>query len=543
MNPEKPYLAIVFGALLFLGISSLWGYRLQHEFPYSYLASDTFQQQTRAEGIKDAGNYRLEPYYIVKGYKDVVGYYPPVLHHLGILLHFSSGIPLYDTIYFMVFFNAILSAFVMYILIRNFSKQIALLSLPLSILLFSNKSYIGFLWGHWASITGQLFLVCIFWAMSRIDIDKTEIMLGAFIGALGLSHTSELIYSMGFIIIYTSYLLFCKKFGIAILKKILIAGIISVAIAFYSLYIFMNSFMVINPYQFEVSNDWGGTPILYLSDFKLLLIFLALGAAASLIMFKKFDAPVIAGLYMLGIGYTNYIGFGLRAFQPRLLWPVYFSFFFGLGIYMLIKLLPAKLRAVSVFITGILFLMVLSNMVHLPYVPTSYKISTQGLMDSWHWNAFQWLGQNTPKDAKLFFFYGDVYDQDAILRNSKRVHAQIVPRSYAASLQNRTIKKIYEIEVPADHGAGMPYMKSFLKIGLHQRDNLDEWVWQNFADVCSFDYFIFDKASRQPALSQYNLLIANEMLKNGAANVFENDVVVILKNGATGGDCIEERNF
>lgn len=543
MNLEKPYLAIVFATLLFLGISNLGDHRLQHEFPYGYLASDTFQQQTRAEGIKDAGNYRFEPFYIVKGYQDVVGYYPPVIHHLGIILNFSSGIPLYDAIYFMVFFNAILAAFVMYVIIRNYNKQIAVLSLPLSILIFSNKSYIGFLLGHWASITGQLFLICVFWAMSRIDIEKAEILLGVFIGALALSHTSELIYSIAFIIIYTLYLLFYKKAGLTIFKKILIAGIISGAISFYSLYIFMNSFMVINPYQFEVSNDWGGTPILYLSDFKLLLIFLALGAAASLMMFKKFDAPAMAGLFMLGIGYTNYVGFGLRAFQPRLFWPIYFSFFFGFGLFMLIKLLPAKLRAISVFIIGILFLMTLSNLVHLPYVPTSYKISAQGLMDPWHWKAFQWLGQNTPKDAKLFFFYGDVYDQDAILRNSKRVHAQIVPQSYIASLQNRTINRVYEIEVPADHGAGMPYMKSFLKIGLHQRENLDSLVWQQFADICLFDYYIFDKATRQPALAQYNLLIANEMLEKGAQKVFENEVVVILKNNKVGGDCIEEGSF
>ena len=543
MNLEKPYLAIVFGALLFLGVSNLWDHRLQHEFPYGYLASDTFQQQTRAEGIKDAGNYRLEPFYIVKGYQDVVGYYPPVIHHLGIILHFSSGIPLYDTVYFMVFFNAILAAFVMYVIIRNYSKQIALLSLPLSILIFSNKSYIGFLWGHWASITGQLFLICVFWAMSKISVDKIEVVLGIFIGALALSHTSELLYGAVFIFIYMLFLLFSRKFELKYFKKIIIAGIISVAISFYSLYIFSKSFMVINPYKFEVSTDWGGTPIFYLIDFKLLLILLAIGLIASLMMLKKFDMPVIAGLFMLGIGYTNYIGFGLRAFQPRLLWPIYLSFFFGFGLFILIKFLPVKLRAISVFITGILFLMILSTLIHLPYVPTYNKVSTQGLMDPWHWKAFQWLGQNTPKDAKLFFFYGDVYDQDAILRNSKRVHAQIVPQSYAASLQNRTISRIYEIEVPADHGAGMPYMKSFLKIFLHQRENMDSWVWQQFADICSFDYYIFDKVSGQPALTQYNLLIANEMLKKGLGKAFENEVVVVLKNNEIGGDCIEERSF
>ena len=545
MNLEKPYLAIVFVTLLFLGVSNLWDHRLQHDFPYSYSASDAFQQQTRVEGIKDAGNYRLEPFYIVKGYQDVIGYYPPVIHHLGIMLHFSSGIPLYDTIYFMVFLNAILAAFVMYILIRNYSKQIALLSLPLSILIFSNKSYIGFLWGYWASITGQLFLICVFWAMSRIDIDKAEIMLGIFIGAVALSHTSELIYSVAFIIIYMLYSLFYKKAGLKIFKKILIAGIISGVISFYSVYIFTKSFMVINPYRFEVSNDWGGTPIFYLIDFKLLLILLALGLIASLIMLKKFDKPVMAGLFMLGIGYTNYIGFGIRAFQPRLFWPIYFSFFFGLGLFILVKLLPAKLRAISVFVAGVLFLLILSNLLPISNVPTYYKVSTPGLMDILHWEAFQWLSKNTPKQAKIYFFYGDVYDQDAILRNSKRVHAQVIPEDFIASLQNRSIKKIYQTEVPADNGAGMPYFKSFLNIGLHQREDNDKTyiMWSNAFDICIFDYHIFDKATRQPVLAQYNLLIAKDMLKSGSQKVFENEVVAILKNNKVGGDCIEERSF
>ena len=166
-------------------------------------------------------------------------------------------------------------------------------------------------------------------------------------------------------------------------------------------------------------------------------------------------------------------------------------------------------------------------------------------MDPWHWKAFQWLSQNTPKDAKLFFFYGDVYDQDAILRNSKRAHAQVIPDDFFAALQNRSIKRIYEIEAPADHGAGMPYIKSFLKIGLHSRDNhTNLLLWQPSADICDFEYIIFDKITRQPVFAQYNLLIASELLKKEyLSKVFENEVVVILKNSNIGADCIEKRNF
>ena len=543
MNLEKPYLLIVFSVLLLLGISNLFDHRLQHEFPYGYLASDTFQQQTRVEGIKDAGNYRLEPFYIVKGYKDVLGYYPPVIHHLGIVLSFSTGIPAYDTTYFMVLFNGILAAFVMYIIIRKYNKKIAMLSLPLSILIFSNKAYIGFLWGHWASITGQLMLICVFWAMLRIDRGKIEILLGIFLGAIALSHTSELIYGVGFIFVYGLFLLFHKKLSLKIFKKILIAGVISGAIAAYSLYIFINSFMVINPYSFSISKNWGGTPLFYLIDFKLLLIFLIMGAIVGITLVKKIAVPTIAGLYMLFIGYTNYIGFGIRAFQPRLFWPIYFSVFLGLGLYTALKFVPSKLRSISTFGLSIMLILILSNFISVPSIPTYNKVSSPGLMDQWHWESFQWISQNTPEESMIYFFYGDVYDQDAILRNSKRVHAQVEPEDFIASLQNKSIKRVYQTEVPADHGAGMPYVKSFLNIGLHQRDDLDDLVWQNDIDLCLFDYHVFDKMTRQPVLAQYNIVIANEMLNKGAEIVFENEVTIILKNNNPGADCIEERNF
>ena len=63
-------------------------------------------------------------------------------------------------------------------------------------------------------------------------------------------------------------------------------------------------------------------------------------------------------------------------------------------------------------------------------------------------------------------------------------------------------------------------------------------------DICSFDYYVFDRSSRQPVLAQYNLLIASELQDDGsAAKVFENQVSVIMKNNNPGADCIEERNF
>ena len=380
--------------------------------------------------------------------------------------------------------------------------------------------------------------------MMRINESKMEILLGIFIGALGLTHTSELIYAVGFIFIYAIVLLLWKKFDFKFIKKIVIAGVISLIIAGYNLFIFLNSFVVINPFSFSVSTDWGGTPIFHMTDFGLLLIFLGIGLALGLILFKKMTIPILAGIYMILIGYSNYIGFSIRAFQPRLFWPIYFSFFFGLGLYTLVKFVPSKLRPISVLGLSLLFILILSNVFAIPNVPAYNKVSSSGLMDKPHWESLQWLSKNTPPEARIYFFYGDAYSQDAILRNSKRFHAQVDPEDFVASLQNRTIKRYYKTEFPADHGAGMPYFKSFLKIGLNLKENTESQIWtQIYPDICIFDYYIFDKTSREPVLAQYNSLIANAMLVKNAQIVFENDAVIILKNNNFEGDCIEEGSF
>ena len=100
LDLEKIFLISFFGLFLLLGTGFLFGHSLSHEYPYGYLASDAFQHQTRAQSIKDAGNYRNEASYIIMGVQNAVGYYPPVLYHLSVILSHLSGLEVYDAIYF-----------------------------------------------------------------------------------------------------------------------------------------------------------------------------------------------------------------------------------------------------------------------------------------------------------------------------------------------------------------------------------------------------------------------------------------------------------
>jgi len=170
-------LLIFFVIILSLGPGALFDNKIKHDFPYAYGASDAFQHQIRAESIKDMGNFRYESYYLVKGVENIVGVYPPVVYHLAAIYSYVSGIEVYDSIYFILVFFSIIASFVMYYIIRNFNRTVALLSLPLSILIFSFPISSGFLWGHWTSILSQSFLILFAWSIMRIDLDKSFIIL------------------------------------------------------------------------------------------------------------------------------------------------------------------------------------------------------------------------------------------------------------------------------------------------------------------------------------------------------------------------------
>ena len=155
---ERLFLLAVFALLLFTGYGNIAEHSLSHQFPYGYFASDAFQHQVRAEAVKDAGNFKYEAYYISHGFKDAVGRYPPIIYHLSAIFSHSTGLEVYDSIYFIVFFFAVIGVLVVYYIIRNFNRNAAVMALPLAALIFSHPLSIGFAWGHWPSLLAQFFL-------------------------------------------------------------------------------------------------------------------------------------------------------------------------------------------------------------------------------------------------------------------------------------------------------------------------------------------------------------------------------------------------
>ncbi len=542
LDIEKIFLLLFFGVFLFAGYGFFSAGRLQHGFPYGYLASDAFQHQIRAESIKDAGNYKNEASYIVMGVQGAVGYYPPVLYHLSVILSHLSGLEVYDTIYFIVFFFAAIASLMMYMTIRQFNKNVAIISLPICLLVFSGGLYTGFTWGNWPTLLSQFFLVCVFWCTSRLDLKKSYILLGIFLSANVMTHTSEGLFAGVYLaLFFLASCIVAKKIRLGALKSLVLGGVLAFAITSYYLVIFKGVWVPRQPFVFAVSRMWDN-PTMYLSDFKLFAAFMIIGIVLSLFFIKKSLVPALSSLSMILIGMGNYYGFREKAFQLRFFWPIFLSFLIGFGIYQSLKLVIKDWKLLySVILSSVVAFAILLGSV--PLVPHYSKLETNGLMDQYHWEAFKWLEKNSEQESRVYFFHGDIYSQDALLRNAKRTHAQIIPEDFVDAIKKREIRRIYETDMPGDGGGGAPYRKSFFSFGFALDENRPENS-PGKKDICNFDYYVFDKLSRQQVLAQYNLVIASELQKKSfIGKPFENQVVLILKNNRRGDDCIEQRNF
>jgi hypothetical protein len=330
-----------------------------------------------------------------------------------------------------------------------------------------------------------------------------------------------------------------KKFEKAELKKALAIGIITFLAIIYYLFIFKAAWYntQASAYSFKANAVWG-SPGFYISYFGILLVFMAIGLIFSLGKLKKENNTALyAGIFMLLAGYTNYIGWDVRAFTLRFFWPIYLSVFMGLGIYVILRFLVRKTDSIIIYyIISILFIIPLTGAVKIPSVP-SYEKVEGGIMDGYHWEALGWIEKNTPKNSTIYFLYGDAYEQDALLRNAKRLHYLAKTEDYAANIQNGTVKREFFSEVPADSGGGLIYRTGFFSY----QDRLKEFSGSKNIDICQNDYYVLDKVGRIQAFAQYNIIVGQLLLKNNwIEQVFDNGLVVILKNSQPGKDCMPE---
>lgn len=533
---EWAYVFLFSVFLAYIGMAASMGHQLKHPFPYGFSASDAFGEIAYTEGIQDLGNYKFLPSYLRAGFSDTLGFHMPISNHIFAIFSFASGLQVWDSLLVIGFLYSIFAILAMYLLIRNFNRNIALISIALAVFLYTRNFNIIYSWGQWDLIIATMLLISAVWALGRFEMKYGYILFAILASGTALTHITEAVFLFMFTALFFIIRLAKKKSSFGELKKLAVSGIIAAAICFYYLIIFKFGYAaggVDNTIRYQAP-EWFDAA---LGQFGLLQFLIIGGLLVSLfLLFTGTEsAALLFGVFMLFIGYTNFVSsFAPRAFQTRYLWPIHLSVLIGTLIYFLLKLVIKEWKVVYSIAIGI----VLTSSITYAYYE---KNSGSGIMDQYHWEQMMWVRQNTAKDAKLLYFYGDPYSQEAILWNQKRVSYRVSMEDFANAIKERKIKREYVVGVAAADDAELLYRKSSFSFGYHYEEvNMSDYFGKK--DICEFDYFVFDKIGRQQALAQYNLLIANELVKSGAQPIFDNGVLM-LKNSNIGGNCIEERSI
>ncbi|MBI2564759.1 hypothetical protein HYV79_02100 [Candidatus Woesearchaeota archaeon] len=542
MNIKKTVLleiSIIFLVLilLFNTFGNLWDKRIKHEFPYGYLATDTYQHQTRAQWIKEAGNYRYEGEHYSGNYTDVIGFYPPIIHHVSIILSNATNLEVYDTIYFFVILSMLFGVLLIYFIAREFNVYLAILSIPLVLFIFVIKgSWVGFLWGHWPAVLGDFFLLSFCFMLSKIKIKKSYIPLAITLSGTALSHTASTIFA-GFILIFYCAMKFWKKelnkeTIITLVKSIILFLIISG----YFLFLFQGTWMHAQPYKFRITTqfDMGGG-FVRLIDFQAVYYIILPGLAISTFFIKKNNNfPFFITLSFFILGLTNYIGFGSRAFNLRFYWPISLAISLGIVGYLVLNLFPKKIRFLFAIILSLSSIFFIYN--------NYYSTFGDGraFMSQELWDMYDWIKNNLPENANIFYFYGDSYDQFAHVGNTNRLATRIEFKDYFNMIaSNRTIARNVKAWLFNEHGAGLPYKKSLLQFGYRDEEDKRTQGPLDY-DLCEFKYFVIDKLSRIPEAMAINQITLNKIINTkNFEKIYENKLSVILKNNKQGGECIE----
>ena len=535
-----------FTLILYLGHGTSAGHAIRHDFPAGLGASDAYLHAVRAEGIREMGSYRYEAPYTMAGYTDVLGAYPPVLYHLSVLVSLATGMETYDSIILVIAMSMAIAVLIMYFAIKTVDMKMALLSLPAMLLIASGKQYLGgVVFGQLIFMMGSFFLVASVWAMSREP--NSVALMGLFFAATLLSHTSETVFLVLLVGLAMAYSLAHSalkgkisgvKSFISEHRKYFMAGLLAAVISIYFLQIFWLIWMKAQPYQgIQVEKVSGSFPAatVNLPEYNFMLIFLGIGILLTAYLYfrksgqlhKLLNQPKLLllgfSLFMLLVGFGNYAGLGLRAFQTRFYWPITLAPLFAFGFYQAIKFVHKKLdviqsAGIALIITGIVLFYL--------YIP-----APPGAMDKARWDGMAWIAENTPSDAVIYVLYSDVYQQSSSLYNTKRVTRLIDINDLAASVNQQQLRRDFNTALPFDGAVGLPYRQG-LGFGFHK----GEKELGGRYDLCSADYFLVDKASTQ--VSQINQQIEALLLQHSVSVAYSSSGVSVLRNENPGGDCL-----
>jgi len=525
-----------------------WGNILSHTYPTFYNANDNFfNGYVTPEYVKRVGNFKHMPPHIVLGYEDVVGYYPVMLSHISAIFSIASGIETYDSSSVVVMILSIATMILMYFVIKVTNKHLALISLPFMLGVYHFSFEVAHAFGLYLFLMGGLFMVGVIWCATRLKENFIFLPIALFLTSNVLGHFPEMLFSLGFLILVIFIDSFkTRQIDEKKVKNLAFAVLVFLFLSFYYLSIFKSTWMVSHPFKFEVMDEppfapaWG----VHLDNFGITSWLLYAGIFLTILLFGLYEADrkkhfgdidirqdsiaLVGSLYLLLMGFGNYFGLERRAWQTRILWPIYLSPLFGFAVYFFYMKIVKKLKFKHVAVLSVSLLAIFAQM---------HTNELQGgIIDDGTWDAMRWIDTNTPQDSRIYYFYVPLISQPFSLWSSNRLEYRIEINDFIEGIEKGVIKPYYTSVSDSEPSGLYAYKKSLspFDFGYHAEEaGHNERTVIKGKEMWEMDYYIFtiDPDKGHPMLVQYNLAIIDLLLKTGSMNeVYNNQVISILEN-------------
>ncbi|MFH1399645.1 MAG: hypothetical protein ABIG95_06050 [Candidatus Woesearchaeota archaeon] len=520
---EALFLGIVFILFLWLSVGPMFDNRIIHPFPVGYLAQDSFFHEALSEYVYKEGSYTKTPEFLTEGIENIVAHQPPMLYYLVASVAYLTRVPVHDTLVLLTALTTILCCMVVYFLIKSINKHIALLALPLMVFMFSFPFNAALFWGQYLFVFGMFFmLVTIHFILSRNYLAAAATML-----ATVYVHTSEFLY------------LIPLAGGLAVihlLKKhksdaFMIGGAVLATVVLSSPYLFMfaKTWMGSSPaFKLNIIRETThfNAAAVQFSHFGIVQFFIFMGIVVLLspLMKKKIEHYFVWGFLLL-IGMSNYLN-QWRAFQFRFFFPLTFSLFFGVALYLPLYVL-VKQKSIVYYVVSALLIV--------GFVAVVYeKQPLASAVFQELWDSLGYVQQAGEPGQKLLVVENPLINNDKILWRSLMITHKLPKTEMDAMVASGDLSRVFPMKRT---NAPMCEQARFADAGVFRLQYSNELFTMCTnrtlfnASLCSYDYILLVLAQVPAEYGQYWQSFVDS---SSFEIVKQKNGVFVLQNNGTG---------
>lgn len=534
---------------------------LLHEAPYNYAAGDMFTFAVYADFAKFEDDLTHVPTYISQGIGGVVTTFSMIGSLIAAQLALFIGAESYDFIIHLSLVFIVLSILIIFQFLRKIDLRLAILALPLSLLVFKWPFQYTITWGMQLSNINMLFVVVSLFCLLNLNKRYMFIVLGIMNGAGFLAHARETLMFNTCVALYFLVRFLKEKIPQEIIKNpSMIKTMLkeNETVISFKNYLFSIPIMLLMMFRYLpllfiflynkspiVGHGIGSYLILYMPPrlrhhvyfpqfgFFEYLIYIGVIIGLYFLIFKKsriMDIIMAFGIMFVLSGFFSILS--NKTTQIRHLFPILLIPLVGITLFVLYSSLKKTIKIKSALIFLVLFLLVL--------IPTAAyhspdQVSEYAFSDPYTWEGIRWVRSNVGDEDKVVILYGDRHGQESMfymmLKNQFR--------TYRESYLDKVSKNILSSDIIT---TGIIMAEFIVKNGTEGYVSRDRLIFnRKNKSICDYDYVYSDKISIYPEVQEYTIRLMKKLIdENNFVVVFQNDLVIILKNNNVGGPCFKD---